>query len=235
MQSNERILENIPWTTRDVWLGVAFLAFWWLVIAIAAFLVQLLAWDVNPGLFTGVAELTLLVPVWWLTIRKYRADWVTLGLRAFEGRMVGLGCGLMVLSSVFNALFSVLLAFFGLRVQADLVPIFAELSSPWWLLITGVVVAPVVEEVFFRGFLFAGLRTRYGWPAAALISSAFFSLVHLQPTAVVPIFVLGYIFAYLYEQSDSIVPAILMHVCSNALALGAACLLANAGTLPQNV
>jgi membrane protease YdiL (CAAX protease family) len=133
-----------------------------------------------------------------------------------------LGCGLMVLTFVFNAVYSTILALFDIEVQPDLVPIFAELSSPWWLLIAGVIVAPIVEEIFFRGFIFAGLRSRYEWRWAAVISSLLFALVHLQPAALIPIFGLGYIFAYLYYRSNSIWPAILMHVTTNGMALGAA-------------
>ena len=123
--------------------------------------------------------------------------------------------------------YSVVLDIFGLRVQADLAPLFSELGSPWWFLLAGVVVAPIVEEVFFRGFVFAGLRNRYEWKKAAVISSALFALTHLQLTAFIPIFILGYIFSVLYQRSNSIVPAILMHILTNGLALGAAYLTAN--------
>jgi hypothetical protein len=43
--------------------------------------------------------------------------------------------------------------------------------------------------------------------------------------AIPPIFILGYIFAYLYRRSGSIWPAVVMHVATNALGLGAAYLL----------
>jgi len=83
--------------------------------------------------------------------------------------------------------------------------------------------------VFFRGFVFAGLRQRYGWKKAAFISAALFAVIHVMPTAMIPVFILGLIFAYLYHHSDSIWPAILMHVSTNALALGLAYVLANTG------
>ena len=141
--------------------------------------------------------------------------------------MIGLGCGLMILSSTFNLFYSLFLALFGLRAQVDLVPVFAELESPWWLLAGGVIVAPVVEEVFFRGFVFAGLRQQYDWKKATLISSALFAVIHVTPTAMIPVFILDCIFAFLYHRSNSIWPAILMHVSTNALSLGLAYMLAN--------
>jgi membrane protease YdiL (CAAX protease family) len=227
MQNEQDHPLPVPWKTRDVWLGVAFLILWWAIVMLASFLLWLFELEVNLGVFVGLAELLLLVPVWWLAVRKYRVGWDALGLRGFEGKMVGLGCGLMVLSFVFNFMYNIFLALFDLSTQVDLAPVFAELSSPWWLLLAGIIVAPVVEEVFFRGFVFAGLRRRYDWQKAALISSLLFALIHLQPTAIPPIFILGYIFAYLYERSGSIGPAILMHISTNGLALGAAYLIAN--------
>lgn len=227
MQVEQHHLEPVPWTTRDVWLGLVIFGLL-LAIAIAvSVLVRSLSWKLDLGLMVSLAELLLLGPVWWLAVRKYRVGWETLGLRGFKGEMIGLGCGLMLLSFIFNFFYGLILALFGLRAQVDLVPIFAQLSSPWLLLIGGAVVAPIVEEVFFRGFVFAGLRQRYGWQKAALASSALFALIHLIPTAIIPIFILGYIFAYLYQRSNSIWPAILMHASTNALALGAAYMLAN--------
>jgi len=227
MQIEQSQPHSVPWTTRDVWLGLAVLVLWLVISATASVVVSLLSLDADVGLMVSLAELLLLAPVWWFTVRKYKVGWKALGLRSFRGRMVGLGCGLMILSFAFNLFYSLFLALFDLQMQADLVPIFAELSSPWWLLAGGVIVAPVVEEVFFRGFVFAGLRQRYDWKKAAVISSALFAVIHATPTAVIPIFILGCIFAYLYHRSDSIWPAILMHVSTNALALGLAYGLAN--------
>ena len=227
MQAEHSQPGSVPWTTRDVWLGVIALILWLITSLVASVVVGLLSLNVDVGFMVSLAEFLLLVPVWWLTVRKYKAGWKTLGLRSFRGRMVGLGCGLMILSSMFNLFYSLFLALFGLRMQVDLVPVFAELSSPWWLLVGGVIVAPVAEEVFFRGFVFAGLRQRYGWKKAGLISSALFAVIHVMPTSMIPVFILGWIFAYLYHRSNSIWPAILMHVSTNALALGLAYVLAN--------
>lgn len=216
----------VPWSTRDVWLGLAVLGLLVAATIPFAFLAQSRSLDLNMGLAVGLGELLLLVPVWLLAARKYGVGWDALGLRSFKWEMIGLGCGLMLLSLAFNFIYGLFLGLFGLRIQPDLVPIFAQLSSPWFLLIGGAVVAPIAEEIFFRGFVLAGLRPRYGWQRAAVISSALFALIHLIPTAIIPIFILGYIFAYLYHRSNSIWPAILMHSATNALALGAAYILA---------
>lgn len=226
-EQDETQAQAVPWSTRDVALAGVFLIAWWIGIAALSVTFALFEIEIDPGMFIGLAELMLLVPVWWLALHKYGVGWNSLGLREFRGGVLGLGCGLMLLSFTFNMVYSAFLGIFGLQVQTDLTPLFSELSSPWWFLLAGVVVAPIVEEVFFRGFVYAGLRNRFQWKTAAAISSGLFALTHLQFTALIPIFILGYIFAILYRQSNSIVPAILMHILTNGLALGAAYLTAN--------
>ena len=217
----------VPWSPRDVWLGLGIFGLLIVAVIPLALLAQSRSLELNLGLAISLGELFLLVPVWTLALRKYGVGWDALGLRSFKTEMLGLGCGLMLLSLAFNLIYSLFLGLFGLRIQPDLVPILAQLSSPWFLLIGGAVVAPVVEEIFFRGFVFAGLRPRYGWQKSAAISSALFAGIHLVPTAIIPIFILGYIFAYLYHRSNSIWPAIMMHAATNTLALGTAYVMAH--------
>ena len=84
-----------------------------------------------------------------------------------------------------------------------------------------VVLAPLAEELFFRGFFFAGLRSRLSlWPAA-VVSGAVFGLVHAPtgPTAAIPLAGLGVGLAWLYEKSGSIWPSITAHFLNNSLAI----------------
>jgi CAAX protease family protein len=84
-----------------------------------------------------------------------------------------------------------------------------------------VVLAPVAEEIFFRGFFFAGLRQRWSlWPSA-LLSGAIFGLVHAPtgPTAAIPLAGLGVGLAWLYNKTGSLYPCILAHFLNNAIAI----------------
>jgi CAAX protease family protein len=83
------------------------------------------------------------------------------------------------------------------------------------------VVAPVTEELFFRGFLFAGLRSRWPlWPSAVVVG-VIFGIVHAPTglTAVVPLAALGVALCWLYDRTGSLWPCIAAHVVNNGLAL----------------
>lgn len=82
-----------------------------------------------------------------------------------------------------------------------------------------VLVTPIGEEVFYRGFVFGGLRARMGFWAAALVSAALFGLSHLAGGAVlVPLlFVFGLSQAFLYERRRSLVAPIAAHAMFNLI------------------
>jgi len=84
-----------------------------------------------------------------------------------------------------------------------------------------VLLAPIAEELFFRGFLFAGLRTRWSlWPAA-ITSGLIFGSVHAPTgiTTVVPLAVLGFALCWLYDRTGSLWPCVIAHMINNGLAL----------------
>jgi membrane protease YdiL (CAAX protease family) len=178
--------------------------------------------SLDPSLVINLGTLLLLLPVWYFTIFKYGASWADLGLRAFRPALFGFGCLLMIAAMVFTSAYGWFLGLFGLQIQPDIAPLFTDTTYPFAIFVGGAVVAPFVEEVFFRGFVFAGLRGRWPWKTAMLLSAGLFALAHILPTSILPIFILGVIFAYLYQISGSIWPAIIMHMLTNILALSVA-------------
>lgn len=81
------------------------------------------------------------------------------------------------------------------------------------------VIAPMGEELFFRGFAYRCFRARWGPVVGMLISAAFFALIHLDPVGVVPIFVLGCGLAYLYERTGTLVAPFTLHAANNLVAI----------------
>ncbi len=210
---------GVPWTVRDAWLGAACLGIWLALAYVAVTLLHLLDVDLSPGLMVSMLELALLVPVWWFTRKKYNAGRHHLGLTGFKMRYLGLGAALLLPAMWINALYETVLSSYNLEVQPELKHILTQTPSPGVFVFAAVIIAPLVEEIFFRGFLFAGLKKRFAWTKAMLISSGLFALLHLRLLAVPPIFILGLIFAYLYQKSGSIWPGVLIHALVNALAV----------------
>ena len=84
------------------------------------------------------------------------------------------------------------------------------------ILFGGVLLAPLVEEILFRGYLLGTLRLALpSWPAQ-LLTAALFGLVHGWNYAL-PIAVLGLLFGWLRQRHDALAPAILAHAVHNAL------------------
>jgi membrane protease YdiL (CAAX protease family) len=85
------------------------------------------------------------------------------------------------------------------------------------------VVAPVVEEFFFRGFFYAALRNWRGmWPAA-ILTGIVFGGIHVgsaEAGALVPLMVFGVGLCLIYEWSGSLYPCIGLHALNNAIAFG---------------
>lgn len=79
-----------------------------------------------------------------------------------------------------------------------------------------VVVAPLVEEILFRGILFAGLRQRMAFLPAALLSAAAFVVPH-GPSVAIPIFFLGVVLALVYERTRTVYASYAAHALLNLI------------------
>jgi CAAX protease family protein len=79
-----------------------------------------------------------------------------------------------------------------------------------------VVMAPVFEEMVFRGLLFATLRRRFGWIGSALISTAVFAAAHgYGALGFASVFWTGLLWAWAYEKTGSLLPGIVAHSINN--------------------
>ena len=89
-------------------------------------------------------------------------------------------------------------------------------DSNWLMLfLPVVVVAPVAEELFFRGLVLRGYVRCYGPAKAVWGSAVLFAVFHLNPWQAVLALPLGLAFAWLVLRTGSLVPAILGHAMVN--------------------
>jgi membrane protease YdiL (CAAX protease family) len=83
--------------------------------------------------------------------------------------------------------------------------------------ITAVVIAPVVEETLFRGFIYAVTKRVTDRWFSACFTSLMFALVHHHVGSIVPLFVLAMGFTIAYEATGCLLVPIFMHAIFNGL------------------
>lgn len=81
--------------------------------------------------------------------------------------------------------------------------------------LAAVVVAPVCEEIVFRGYLYPAAKRFAGTWAAAISTALLFSAAHGNLGALLPLFIFGLVIIYVYERTRSIWAPIAIHFCFN--------------------
>lgn len=82
-----------------------------------------------------------------------------------------------------------------------------------------VVIAPLAEEAFFRGFVQEVFRERYGLRRTVIFASCLFALVHRYQVQLLPVLLVGLVLSLLYEWRRSLTAGITAHALLNLLAL----------------
>jgi membrane protease YdiL (CAAX protease family) len=164
------------------------------------------------GFFT-VALLSVVVAVLPLGWRAIPA----LGLRGANWKYLVFGAiGTMVLS--------VAVSQSGLQPEG-MKQVFEIVQGPGQLgisLLLLAVLAPLVEELVFRGLLYGWLAGRWGKTTGWIVSSLAFAAAHTEPAHIILVFPLGLLFGWLRQRTDSLLPSLVAHIANNALALVAA-------------
>ena len=139
--------------------------------------------------------------------------------------------GIVALSFIAGAFMQLPLAEVGNLVQEVWPTSFDELArrhrlinpKTWWAgvstLLALVLVAPVTEELLFRGWLLQDLKEQYGQTRALFWSSALFGLVHIEAAAILYAALGGLVLGAVALRTKSTLASIAMHAGVNALPL----------------
>lgn len=87
------------------------------------------------------------------------------------------------------------------------------------IVVTAVVVAPLAEEIIFRGLVYGVLKRYTDAPFAALSSSLMFAIVHMHIGSLMPLWVLAVLFCIAYEISGSLLVPMLLHMIFNGTSI----------------
>ena len=94
----------------------------------------------------------------------------------------------------------------------------SSLGGGGWLLVSAVMLAPLFEEIIFRGYTAGILRRLYGGMAAWLASALIFGLVHMIPSVVLSATFSGLVLGYYYLRYRSLMMVIILHAMNNITA-----------------
>jgi membrane protease YdiL (CAAX protease family) len=226
----------VPWTLRETLMGAGLTLGPLIVLLVASQLAVPQPASTPPlpvGVDRATAVLTLVVsalveavfliaPLYYgIKTRPVDASpWTslrTLGLRGADlGRTAVMFIAGVVVIYGFSSLYDQLHIHTNadtLRQQALHAP-YTTLAS----LLVAIVVAPLCEETFFRGFLLPGLaRAMPAW-AAVVTSALVFGVAHADLGSLVPLVVIGLVVGVLRWRTGSLWPGIALHALNNAVA-----------------
>jgi membrane protease YdiL (CAAX protease family) len=194
------------------------------------------------ALLVGDGELTLLgatillvstqaalLLVTWLFVVRPRA---LAGLPAFPGRDParalgqGLGWGILawIGSTIAVAVAAAVLTALGIPPEPQTAERAIALVDPALVVVAVVILAPIAEEVFFRGVVFNAWLREGGRRWAYIGSAALFAVIHLSLVSLLPIFLLGLALAWVYERTGNLLAPIAMHATVNGISVALALL-----------
>ena len=227
------------------------MAFFWAVLAPILFLsgAAMIALSILPEFAAGSPEeiqahhmlwfVTAIAMATWFALMSFWSQW--LGAGPFAGAMMtetrwlliaGLLGPIILLGP--NLIVASIMTEEGWQYSGDVnVEIFAP--ETWALadIFIAVLMAPVVEEVAFRGVAFGALIARGMSSVGAVVLSSFaFAFIHLQysPAAMLVVFITGLGFALLRVLSGTVIVPIVAHMSANAVVLTLSSMAANPPT-----
>ncbi|MBI4994930.1 CPBP family intramembrane metalloprotease [Candidatus Peregrinibacteria bacterium] len=168
-------------------------------------------------------EAIFLLPLYFLVIKNYRLKLADLGLNKIKLwetiKWVFKGFGIVI---IFNALVLILIgpetSLPGFKPQEPHITLFD--TSPFGVgaaIVVFIFIAPVVEEILFRGFIFQTLLGKFTPWIASAISGGIFAFIHFEFQSIGIILFLAFVLNWIFMRSKSLWPCIGFHMLNNAL------------------
>ncbi len=211
---------DVPWSVKDIFLIIVLVAAADLVVL--GLFVRLLAPTSMDVLQQPLLSLAFLVLQWVVTLgtalgflkmRHYSFGPATFGYRPtapVKGALMVLA--VLFLSYLGSAIYE---QFITPQPQQALQEIHPGIFNLALAMLQIVIIAPLAEETFFRGIIHQGLEKGLGFLPGAALSASIFALAHFQLDIFVPIFLLGFGFAFLVHRTHSLFPSMGGHMLFN--------------------
>ncbi|MDP2921756.1 MAG: CPBP family intramembrane metalloprotease [Candidatus Omnitrophota bacterium] len=165
----------------------------------------------------------------YLALFKYRENLSSLGIvfsNFYKNVISGITAYIFILPLLIASLIISILFLEAIGYKAPSQPVFDVLleekrgSAILFFTIFVSVAGPIMEELFFRGFLYSAIRKRFGVFTGVLLSGALFSSLHANLAGFLPIMILGALMAFIYEVTGSLVASASVHILHNSIIVG---------------
>lgn len=226
MQNHDCFFGTSPWNWKVViklLILVLVLVPIFIEFLLMGYLTEVLQNDFYSGILTGfIMAITFMFGLYFLAIKPENLSWKEVGLRGFTSRYwKPIVAWTFAIISIAFVMVIVIELFLGIGSENSKTESLQSRMTPLNFLIgfvSAAIISPVYEEIFYRGFLYRFLRSRYGVPVSMLASSFIFMIVHIPTYNTLLLnFVSGLIFAWTYEKTGSIVPAMIIHGTTNGI------------------
>lgn len=223
------VLGSVRWTIWDVAkVAILFLFFGYMVILIETALRRLCPFVKNDNLRmilnSSVLDALTVVFILYFTVGQYKERLASLGvsLKNF-GRNVYYGvvaylAAIPVLVGTLVIIAVIINITKYVPEKQPVVELFLKERNAAFLTYTTIFAAlmgPVIEELFFRGFLYGALKKYIGVFWSILLTAALFAALHTNLVGFLPIMVLGIALTYIYEKTGTLVSSITAHMIHN--------------------
>ncbi|HHT79175.1 MAG TPA: CPBP family intramembrane metalloprotease [Actinobacteria bacterium] len=231
-KSEKAYIPKIRWNIRDVFFSIIFLV---AILTGVYFLSAKIVSELNHGnqisitnitntsfsVLYGIQVLLMVGTVWFFAIYWRRSSFRDLGLTYYSIlRTVWYSfLALLLILAINFAYVFVMTSVFKIAPPENKIAELVENGnvSSTILLIVVSLIAPVCEELFFRGFIFQAFRQSLGVFAGLFISSLLFAAAHLEIYNFIPLMAIGWVLAYIFHKTKSLFPVIFLHSIYNLL------------------
>ena len=116
-------------------------------------------------------------------------------------------------------------SFFPASSESPLEKLLTTTASIIVFVIFGIAVAPLMEEIIFRGFLYTGLADVFSPGVAVPVTAVLFAALHVSQLrgnwpAVLLILAVGYVLTLVRQRTGSLIPSVIMHTAYNTMIFG---------------
>lgn len=233
IKRNPRLDQNLPMTRAKVFALITnyFLGYLFIYPILGVYITYLMTGksdamssEVAYGIYGFLILLTVLLawPIIKESLRMAKGRWQN-HLKKIPINYLFLFASLLIVNTTITALT-------GVESSANQDLVFQSFKeSPALIIFAALIMAPIVEELVFRGGLYRALRNRYSYKRAVIISMFTFGFIHVFASLLAGDYMdlwniftymaMGFFFVKIYEETGSVFPAILLHFFNNAIAL----------------